>query len=271
MVNLRAWLGGRLARYLTRATRVTGSAPATPQNLLVSTLQPGDVLLVEGHSRISTAIKYLTQSTWSHATLYVGDAVVKRGGPTGHCFVEADTVQGVRSVGLDHYAGFHTRICRPWNLTQAEVEQVVGFAIDRIGNPYDLRNVWDLARYLWPTPPVPAHLRHHLLYLGSGDPTRAICSTLIAQAFQSINYPILPSLRYQQAAREQASPSALLPTPTTFDGSRHQHPSLFTPRDFDVSPYFQVVKPTLVTGFDFRLMQWQRPQAQMHYSEISDS
>ena len=36
------------------------------------TLRPGDVLLVEGSSRISTAIKYLTQSTWSHAALFVG-------------------------------------------------------------------------------------------------------------------------------------------------------------------------------------------------------
>ena len=30
--------------------------------------------------------------------------------------------------------------------------------------------------------------------LGSGDPTRAICSTLIAEAFQSEAYPILPEL-----------------------------------------------------------------------------
>ncbi len=32
-------------------------------------IKPGDVLLVEGRARVSTAIKYLTQSTWSHAAL----------------------------------------------------------------------------------------------------------------------------------------------------------------------------------------------------------
>src|SRR4051812_39482090 len=42
--------------------------PADPRKLL-QCLQPCDVMLVEGSTRISTAIKYLTQSTWSHATL----------------------------------------------------------------------------------------------------------------------------------------------------------------------------------------------------------
>ena len=36
---------------------------------LRATLQPGDVLLVEGNNHISGVIKYLTQSTWSHAAL----------------------------------------------------------------------------------------------------------------------------------------------------------------------------------------------------------
>ena len=73
-----------------------------------------------------------------------------------------------------------------------------------------------------------------LLALGSGDPTRAICSTLIAQCFQCINYPILPRTIPGCAA----------------DILQTRHHSLFVPRDFDVSPYFEIVKPTLVTGFD---------------------
>ena len=32
--------------------------------------------------------------------------------------------------------------------------------------------------------------------------------------------------------------------------------SLFAPRDFDLSPYFQVVKPTLEMGFDHRRLRW---------------
>ena len=35
-----------------------------------------------------------------------------------------------------------------------------------------------------------------------------------------------------------------------------RHHSLFTPRDFDVSPYFQVVKPTLEAGFDHHRLAW---------------
>ncbi len=85
---------------------VHGVAPDTPPDLLLATLQPGDVLLVEGHSRVGTAIKYLTQSTWSHATLYVG-------GDRGRYLVEADIGEGVRRVGIDEYAGFHTSAARP--------------------------------------------------------------------------------------------------------------------------------------------------------------
>jgi hypothetical protein len=40
---------------------------------LRKSLRKGDVLLVEGNERISECIKYLTQSSWSHSALYVGD------------------------------------------------------------------------------------------------------------------------------------------------------------------------------------------------------
>lgn len=66
--------------------------------------------------------------------------------------------------------------------------------VERIGCTYDMRNIIDLARFLLPTPPVPVRWRRQMIALGSGEPTRAICSTLIAQAFQSVRYPILPSI-----------------------------------------------------------------------------
>ncbi len=37
---------------------------------------------------------------------------------------------------------------------------------------------------------------------------------------------------------------------------RARHPSFYVPRDFDVSPYFAVVKPTLHRGFDHRRIRW---------------
>lgn len=71
MNTVLGWLGGHLARYLAREVHIHAAVPATRPERLLATLRPGDVLLVEGNSRVSTAIKYLTQSTWSHAALYV--------------------------------------------------------------------------------------------------------------------------------------------------------------------------------------------------------
>ena len=244
-----AWLGQRLARFLSKQTHVHGVAPETPLGLLRATMRPGDVLLVEGHSRISSAIKYLTQSTWSHAALYVGDHLAQAGGDPRHCFIEADIVDGVRSIGLEQFAGYHTRICRPVGLDEAAARKLTGYAIQRLGARYDLRNVFDLARFLFPTPPLPASLRRRALAFGSGDPTRAICSTLIAQAFQSIRYPVLPTL----LRHDVSTPTC----PGCVDELlRVRHYSLFAPRDFDVSPYFEIVKPSLASGFDYQKLRW---------------
>ena len=32
--------------------------------------------------------------------------------------------------------------------------------------------------------------------------------------------------------------------------------ALYTPRDFDLSPYFRVVKPTIERGFDYKALVW---------------
>jgi len=249
MNSLLGWLGNRLARYLAKDVHVHSAVQATQPQRLLATLRPGDVLLVEGHSRVSSVIKYLTQSTWSHAALYVGPLLAEAGANQEHCFIEADTVEGVRSVGVQAFAMMHSRICRPVGLTDDESQKLIAFAVARIGSAYDLRNVVDLARYLFPTPPVPLRFRRNMLALGSGDPTRAICSTLIAQAFQSIHYPILPITTLENDDRPDC--------PACVNAILHvRHHSLFAPRDFDVSPYFQIIKPTLDAGFDFHALTW---------------
>jgi hypothetical protein len=80
----------------------------------------------------------------------------------------------------------------PTDLSERDRLHLVEFACSRIGEQYDLKNIVVLARYLIPMTPVPSKWRRRMLASGSGDPTRAICSTLIAQCFQSIRYPILP-------------------------------------------------------------------------------
>jgi len=249
------WLGRKLAKYLSEV-RPEGTRFATsPPEKLAGTLEPGDVLLIEGNTRVSVAIKYLTQSTWSHSALYIGDALRGTAGTpaTGEepkVLIEADMRAGVRAVPLSHFAGLHTRICRPVGLAVEETRKVIDFAVTRIGEAYDMKNVFDLARYLFPTPPVPARFRRRMIALGSGDPTRAICSTLIAAAFDSVRYPILPEYVPPQAgtrADVRAEQEDIL---------RIRHHSLYVPRDFDISPYFAIVKPTIAHGFDFHRLHW---------------
>ena len=153
-------------------------------------------------------------------------------------------VQGVWAVPLSKYAAFHTRICRPARLTFEDAERVVAYALSRLGHTYDLKNMIDLARYLLPMPPLPSRWRRRMLALGSGDPTKSICSTLIAQAFQAVGYPILPDFvrRHSDPGAEEHNREILT----------IRHYSLYTPRDFDISPYFEVVKPTVEHGFTYR-------------------
>lgn len=249
-MNPLQFIGRALARYLaapgSREVRVATCRP----ELLAATLRRGDVLLVEGSSRFATAVKYLTQSTWSHAALCVDDAAGRNSAdPASIELVEADVVDGVRRVRLDRYARLHTRICRPVGLAPEEIDRIVVYAEARLGHRYDLKNVIDLARYLVQTPPVPTRWRRRMLALGSGDPTRAICSSLIAQAFQSIRYPILPEVVYRRSEDPDCN--------DCFGELLHiRHHSLFAPRDFDISPYFEIVKPTLAQRFDPHSLNW---------------
>jgi hypothetical protein len=243
-------IGKKLAHHLSEPRKSSMQVATSTPEKLSCCLRPGDVLLVEGNSTFSTAIKYLTQSSWSHAALFVGDVLpADKDGGERPVLVEADINDGIRCVGLSVYAPYHTRICRPVGLSQAEIDKVSNYAIARLGHTYDLRNIFDLAKYLLPTPPVPTRFRRRLLSLGSADPTQAICSSLIAQAFQSIKYPILPEIVMEQAD----DPSCLA---CYKEMHRIRHYSLFTPRDFDVSPYFQIIKPTLENGFDPHSFPW---------------
>ncbi len=109
--------GRKLASYLARLhPEITQVATVSPQKLQQS-LYPGDVLLVEGNSTFSTAVKYPTQSSWSHAALFVGNVLAPvENGREQPVLIEADVTEGVRAVGLSVHAPFHTRICRPVGL-----------------------------------------------------------------------------------------------------------------------------------------------------------
>ena len=94
----------------------------------------------------------------------------------------------------------------------------------KIGYKYDLRNIFDLIRYVYPNPPVPKKFRRNLIGIGAGDPTKAICSSLIADAFKEIDHQVLPF------ANE-------------YNKIILRHPTYCLPKDFDISPFFQIIKP----------------------------
>jgi hypothetical protein len=237
-------IGKLIAGYLQK--ELPGYEPFTPSDpeYLRSVIEPGDVLLVEGNSRISGIIKYLTQSTWSHAALYVGpiDGAAEDDGEP-HVLIEAEVGEGVTSAPLSKYFSYHTRLCRPVGLSFEDRNTVCRYAINRIGFGYDTKNIIDLMRYLFPLP-IPQRWRRRLIAFGSGDPTKMICSALIAQAFDAVRYPILPKVT--RAGSRQARREIL----------HIRDSSLYMPRDFDISPYFEIVKPTIVRGFDYTALHW---------------
>src|SRR5476649_758766 len=230
-------VGGFLAHYLEKPAQ--GYEPFTPSDpeALRATLRPGDVLLVEGNNHVSGVIKYLTQSTWSHAALYVGP-IGERTTDDGEqlVLVEANIGEGVVGAPLSKYFRHHTRICRPIGLTPDDCYRVCAYATERIGFDYDVKNIIDLLRYLFPLP-VPQRWRRRLMALGSGHPSRIICSALIAQAFENVRYPILPKVTKQDDEDVRREILEI------------RHSSLYAPRDFDISPYFSLVKPTIEQGF----------------------
>jgi hypothetical protein len=246
------FLGRRLARFLSKPRVSQSHLPTSSRELIASTLRKGDVLLVEGTSRFSTAIKYLSQSTWSHAALYIGDYLgPPLAGEEPNVLVDVDINLGVRTFPLSEFANLHTRICRPVGLSDDEINRLIEFMVSRVGYTYDLKNLFDLARYLVRAPPMPESMKRRLIALGSGEPTKAICSTLLAQAFGSIRYPILPEVELiapGTPGSEQARAEIL----------HIRHHSLYMPRDFDVSPFFRIVKPRLEGGFDFRRLAWSK-------------
>ncbi len=240
-------------------------------------IRQGDVVLVEGNERISEVVKYLTQSSWSHAALYVGDEPLRHdpelrkrlleefGEDANHLLVEALVEKGVVFAPLAKYRDFNIRVCRPYNLSREDLRQVLDEALRNVGYRYDLRNVFDLARYFLPVGLVPRRLRRKALQFGSGEPTHVICSSMIADCFQRVRFPIIPE--FKELPQGEGGPRhwrrlAYLfarPDQRRLGVFRMVPASLVTPRDFDLSPYFEVVKFNIIESlrFDYRKIVWE--------------
>ena len=89
-------------------------------------LRPCDVILVEGRSRVSNVIRWLTNSPWTHAALYIGrlhdieDEELRAevashydGAPEDRLMIESLLGYGTIIRPLKTYREEHLRICRP--------------------------------------------------------------------------------------------------------------------------------------------------------------
>jgi hypothetical protein len=273
--RLRDWLTGRITRFLTHPVGRYEQRYHNDLQLLKRHIRKGDVLLVEGDQRVSAIIKYLTHSSWSHAALYVGDELVRRGGAlrdlavehfgeeADHLVVEA-LVEGVVAAPLAKYVDHNVRVCRPHRLRSAHLRSILDESVAAIGWRYDLRNVVDLALYLLAISLLPERKRRDALRFGSGRRTQVICTSLIGRQFQRIGFPVLPSVTFPDAAAPPPPARRLswLPSrtrPKVYSGVYHRRdPTLLMPRDFDLSPYFEIVKFNVIRerGFDYARIAW---------------
>ncbi|MBE9537852.1 MAG: hypothetical protein IMF06_02160 [Proteobacteria bacterium] len=223
-----------------------------------------DVVLIEGRSRVSEVIKLITQSTWSHAVLYIGrmhdieDPLLRdslrthyMGTPDTQLIIESELGTGTVVRPLSSYEREHLRICRPRGLNFQRSQKVIRYSIGRLGTSYDTRQIFDLARFLFPWFILPRRWRSSLFSARPGKSTQTVCSTMIAEAFGSIDFPILPLVK-----RTEGNQVKLY----------MRNPKLCTPSDFDYSPYFDIIKYPFL---DFHQYAQQRLKPWDGSSELS--
>lgn len=273
-LGVRRWLTRQLIEYLTQPLPRYEVRARNDPVALKRHIRKGDVLLVEGDQRISAVIKFLTQSSWSHSAVYIGDELLVRGGElrehalerfgdeAGFLVVEA-LADGVVASPLIKYIDYNIRLCRPHRLRPEHRKTIMDEAVASIGFEYDLRNVLDLARYMLPVSWIPGGMRQTALHFGSGKPTEVICSSLLGRLFQQVRFPVRPQVSYtpEEKRRRRRGLGRLLLGFQSSDYTgifRMRHPTLLTPRDFDLSPYFEIVKFNVVAEgrFDYQRIQW---------------
>jgi hypothetical protein len=224
---------------------------------LYQVIRKGDIILVEGNSEISRMIKLLTQSSWSHSAIYVGDELVINGNVDGepiirqfgtdanHMLVEAFTGSGVTAAPIRKYQDVNIRVCRPYGILPEDIDSVVSDVIGHLGKQYDHRNIIDLGLMLLPPLLNPFKKRTIHACLGNCNEFQVICSGMIAKAFQRVGYPIIP---------------ALGPIPIDSSNQQHnpygaslimRHYSQIMPKHFDISPNFQIIKFNIIEGGEF--------------------
>lgn len=221
-------------------------------------LRPCDVILIEGRSRISRIVRSITQNSWSHAALYIGrlhdiankplrERVMQfyQGEPEDQLVIESFLGKGIIIAPLKKYKKDHIRICRPKGISRQDAQEVIGYAINKLGQHYAVRQIFDLMRLILPWGVLPRRWGSSLFSYGAGQSIKETCCSLIAEAFQSVDFPILPVINEKEDKSVQLV---------------QRSPRLFTPSDFDYSPFFEIIKYPIIELTDpaYRKLPWNK-------------
>ncbi len=252
-IGFAAWMNKEIEPPVQAPSDLSRAAPA---------LSAGDVILVEGRSRIGKLIKNVSQSSWTHCAIFVGRisdhagaphyALLKdawQGSENDYLLLEAEIGTGSILTKIDKYQDYNVRICRPQALTKRDSDAVMASALNHLDHEYDVRQLVDLARFMYPIRFVPRRWRSSLFETRSRkSQKRTICSTLIADAFYSVDFPIRPIISKDEHGNLRMN---------------NLNARLCTPRDFDASPYFDILKFPWIPIVDpgvYRNLPWVNEQ-----------
>ncbi|WP_416826197.1 YiiX/YebB-like N1pC/P60 family cysteine hydrolase [Ectobacillus polymachus] len=127
-------------------------------------LQKSDIILVKGTYLIDKGIELITHSQFSHVAIVSNPEVLE--------IIEA-TPTGVIRSSITKYTG-HASVLRLKTFTNTQIENIVNFAEQHLGNPYDFGEI--VHQYLRYTFQIPDN---------NVEKNRYICSTLVNVSYLS--------------------------------------------------------------------------------------
>src|SRR5690554_75562 len=223
---------------------------------LSSTLLPGDVILIDGRSRLDEALKNITSSRWSRGILYLGQLhdiadPALRSQLSSYLPCEADTRlildarldQGITLRALSLLQQEHVRICRPRSLNDEQRQAMIRHAISRLGVGAQ-RSWFAILILLLPWSLLPRRWRTGTFATLAGSLLRQITGTPVGEAFSFIQFPVLPLVKQKHDGASQLY---------------SRQPGIYFAADFDHSPYFDVIKYPFIDQLDnprVRLQPW---------------
>lgn len=268
ITRMRNFVWNKFVHWLT-CEKDNDQPPLSDFDRMRYELRQGDVLLVEGRSKVSDIIKMITQSIWTHSALYIGRLQdiddpelrlhIQKFYPDSAddlMIIESLLGQGTIVTSLDKYKNEHVRICRPKGLTRPDAQEVIRYTIRQLGTDYNVRQLLDLARFMFPYMLLPRRWRSTLFEHNAGRPTKTVCSTMMAEAFALVHFPIRPVFHQDKNGNLKMY---------------RRNSKLVTPPDFDYSPYFDIIKYPMI-DFDelavYKKLPWDRNG--VHYNTVDD-